>query len=300
MDFHATCQNRAALPDSSPLNELKIILVSDFHNCIDPEIRPWMPGGAYCATERRELVIRTLKNNNADLTIWLGDLVDRGHVPSYRPIDQAMQQSQLPGDVFVTPGNHDIREVLRDNVRSDTPTDICTDGQKTHYLIKRGKHNLFVLDSAPVDEFEANGAAANISQFGKVGQEWLRGTLDSMEQGAAAWVFTHYPANNFNQSWITGSAMMRDGDDLHAILVAHQSKVGGVFSGHLHHAFSWTRDDINYHSLIPASVALTLDRSKDKQQIVEDTEGFPGVEALTLRGSKDYSRRSLPILSRSD
>jgi hypothetical protein len=121
-----------------------------------------------------------------------------------------------------------------------------------------------------------------------------------MEQDAAVWIFTHYPANSFNQPWITGSAIMSDGDDLHAILVAHQSKVGGVFSGHLHHAFPWTRDDINYHSLIPASVALTLDRSKGKQQIVEDTEGFPGVEALTLRGSKDYSRRSLPILSRSD
>jgi hypothetical protein len=297
MMFGKTHPNHSTQHNASSLDELRVNVVSDLHHCSDETSSSWMPGGTYCAAERLERVMNTLAQNKADLNLWLGDLVDRGHRDSYKSIDTEISKAGISGDLFVTPGNHDIREALHDKVRSDSPDTQCVDGNRTHYLIKRGKHHIFVLDSAPEREFEVTGAATSLPEFGKVGQEWLRGALDSMEPDAAAWIFTHYPANNFDQSWITSNAIMRDGEDLHALIVAHQSKVGGVFSGHLHHAFFWRRDDINYHSLIPASVALTLDKSEGRVRIVENPQGFPGVEALVLRSPGNYATKSFDISS---
>lgn len=271
------------------LSELRINVISDLHHCSDRTVVPWMPGSAYDAQERLERTLEIARIQNADLTLWLGDIVDRGHVASYSDVDKTVRKAELVGNFFVTPGNHDRRAALRDSIRNDKPTDYCEDGAKVHYVIERGKHLLFILDSAPSVEFSTSGQKVpDLAQVGNVGRDWLHSQLSSIANDSTAWIFTHYPAHQFNVPWINRRAIMQDGVELHNILVAHKARVGGVFSGHLHHIFTRTIDDIDYHSLMPASVPLTVTTPDHGSTIIQDPEGNAGLETLVLRGRKDY------------
>jgi len=82
---------------------------------------------------------------------------------------------------------------------------------------------------------------------------------------------------------------LKDGAELHSLLVAHRDKVGAVFSGHLHKRFFAEIDGIRYHSLTPASVALTKDPGASNAETIVDPDYSPGFQSLILRGGKEYS-----------
>lgn len=277
------------LPDQC-FSELRINVVSDLHYCSDSTVEPWMPGGAYDAQERLEHTLNTAAMQQADVTLWLGDIVDRGHVASYNAFDKAVNRASLAGDFFITPGNHDRRKALHDSIRNDRPTECCEDQGRFHCSVTRGKHILFVLDSAPLVEFGTGCAkGSQYAEIGPVGRAWLHCQLGSINKHSTAWIFTHYPAHKFDVPWIATSAIMRDGPQLHEILLVHKEKIGAVFSGHLHHRFSKKLDEIDYHSLMPASVPLTVAASDSGSSVIRDPEGHAGLENLVLRGRNDCS-----------
>jgi 3',5'-cyclic AMP phosphodiesterase CpdA len=246
-----------------------------------------MPDKTYRSAERLEWLFAVAAQQAADITLVTGDLVDRRHEASHRDFDRRLAASDLSSAFFVTPGNHDHRKALKNSVRSDPATDICTDGVKTHYLIRRDNHFLFVLDNAPWPEFGEQNASLR-GEFGEIGREWLSSQLASLPEDAAAWIFGHYPAHKF-VSWIADQGVLKDGDELHSLLVAHRDKVGAVFSGHLHKRFDAEFDGIRYHSLTPASVALIKDRAASNAELIVDPDYSPGFQSLILRGGKEYS-----------
>lgn len=269
------------------LPKLQINVISDLHHCMDPSIPRWMPGDRYNAEHRLECVLRKAAENRADITLLTGDVVDRGHEASYQDFDRRLRASGLLGNVFTTPGNHDRRGPLSDVVRSDAPTDRCIDGEKTHYIVQRNNHMVIVLDSAPVAEFGTTKVLSR-AEIGSTGREWLAQHIDAIPVGSVAWIFTHYPAHNFGLSWIREQNIIQDGAELHDVLVVRQAKIGGVFSGHLHHRYAITRDGIKYSSLAPASVPLTVIPSGEGPKVIRDPDGVVGFETLTLGGRGEY------------
>jgi 3',5'-cyclic AMP phosphodiesterase CpdA len=274
---------------------LRINLISDTHHLTDLTLAPWMPDKTYRSEERLEWLFAMAAQQAADITLVTGDLVDRRHEPSHRDFDRRLESSNLSGAFFVTPGNHDHRGALKDDVRSDAPTAICTDGAKTHYLIRRGNHFLFVLDNAPWPEFGEPNAGV-YGELSEGGREWLKGQLESLPEDATAWIFGHYPTHRF-VDWIADRSILKDGAELHALLASHREKVGAVFSGHLHKRFDCERDGVRYHSLTPASVALTLTHTASSPEIITDPHGSPGFESLILSGRREYSLRTIEATS---
>jgi hypothetical protein len=194
--------------------------------------------------------------------------------------------------LYVTPGNHDSRKPLADQVRNGRSADRCIDGVKQHYLIESPGHAVFVLDSAPFVEFGESSAPSE-AKIGRAGLEWLEERLPRIASGSTAWILTHYPAHNFGIEWMAPRNIMQDGEALHQILVANQSRIGGVFSGHTHNRFFLERDGIKYQSIIPASVPLLPVDTEFGRIITHDQTVPAGFESLILRGPGEYDIESV-------
>jgi 3',5'-cyclic AMP phosphodiesterase CpdA len=266
---------------------LKVNVISDIHYDPSNSHDTWMPGGPYNSQRRVEWLLEKVQAHPADVLLLPGDLVDRQQVKGYSDFDRRLQSADIQGKIFVTPGNHDDRQALKNHVRSDMPDDTCVDEAKTHYSCTHGEHVLFVLDSAPAGE-QLTQDQKRKAFIGDAGLEWLSGRLQALLEGCTAWIFTHYPANNFGVDWISGREIIEDGVQLHGLLKQHLDKVGGVFSGHLHHRFAKNLEGVAYHSLMPASRPLTVVPSGQGVEVIRDPHGTPGFEILKLGDRGKY------------
>ncbi len=261
-------------------SELTIRLLSDLHFSNSPEWSTTFPGLEYDSRKRLDLIMERAIERDSDIVLILGDITDKGHVPSYPEFDSLVNTSGLKAELLVTPGNHDVRQALRDHVRSGLQNEICIDGDKIHFMAHRGAHRLFLLDSAPVIPGER-------SCIGPEGLSWLEDQLKVIPSGERAWIFTHYPPESFNE-WLSKRAIMGDGGDLGRILQNHRAVIGAVFSGHTHQHASYRIGDIPGHSIAPGSVALCSEQTADGRRIVEDSQGIVGLEHLTLFPNGTY------------
>jgi len=154
-----------------------------------------------------------------DLVLATGDLVNKAHVQDYRLMRQHFERLEMP--VFVLPGNHDDRDMMRKNF-----VDLGylpADGPFLHYVLEDYPLRLIGLDSKRDGHDGGEMCAARL--------QWLDDALSAAPDRPTL-IFMHHPP------FATGIGFMDkrpfvNADQLQDIVRRHD-QVAGVVCGHAH------------------------------------------------------------------
>ena len=155
-----------------------------------------------------------------DMVLITGDLTDHGLVEEYDNLS-AMLRETLSMPVYVIPGNHDRRDILR--ARLGHLPGVTTDPRFVHYAVEDQPVRLVMLDTL------VPGAAHG--QLSGAQLEWLDRTLAAQPAKPTLMGMHHPPL-------VTGIPHMdriglRDADAFRSIIARHP-QVRRIVCGHLH------------------------------------------------------------------
>ena len=155
-----------------------------------------------------------------DCVIATGDLTDCGLPDEYREVGDAF--SPLPMPVFMIPGNHDRRDVMRACL-ADRHRYLQQDPDYLHYVIDDFPVRLIGLDTVVAGQHGGEMCAAR--------EAWLARTLaDGM--GQPTLVFMHHPP--FATGVSAMDPMMCRTAPSFAALIARHPEVERIVTGHYH------------------------------------------------------------------
>jgi 3',5'-cyclic-AMP phosphodiesterase len=155
-----------------------------------------------------------------DFTVVTGDLVDHGTAEEYAHLRALL--ALLAAPVFVIPGNHDMREPLREVFRSERY--LPADGT-LHYAIDGYPLRLVALDT--LVEGKHHGSLDN-EQLA-----WLDATLAAQPDRPTI-VMMHHPPFATGITYMDGYSL-ENGTAFAAIIARHR-QVERILCGHLHRA----------------------------------------------------------------
>jgi len=155
-----------------------------------------------------------------DCVIASGDLADCGLEDEYREIIGIL--AQLPMPVFVIPGNHDRRDVMRACFR-DTHPYLLQDERFLHYAIDDFPVRLVALDTVNAGETGGEICAAR--------EAWFAHALDAGDARPTL-VFMHHPP--FRTGVPAMDAMMCRTAPSFAQAIARHPEIERVAAGHYH------------------------------------------------------------------
>jgi 3',5'-cyclic AMP phosphodiesterase CpdA len=163
-----------------------------------------------------------------DVVVATGDLVDRGKAKEYRRFRKIIGALSMP--VFLIPGNHDVRDALRDAF------------PEHRYLPARG-HLSYAVDTLPVRLIGLDSTRVRHSggELDDARLDWFEAALAAAPQ-RPTFVFMHHPP------FAVGIAPI----DAHgfgnrarfAAIVAANRQIVRIACGHIHHAASARIGDV--------------------------------------------------------
>ena len=265
---------------------LRVSVFSDLHFHRDPQHRVPFPGSNYNIQQRARKILERLAEEQPELAICAGDLVDVGSAESYPQLDSVFEDLSLSTRLAFTPGNHDRSSNLFADIGMIEPSERGQILGRQNYTIVRGVHHLIFLDSSP--HKNVLGASGEV---GEEGREWLKGTLQGMPEGHVAWIVTHYPTIPFSDL-LPERARMVDGTEVHDLLKQFSSRIGAVIYGHIHHRHQHDAGEIAYLCMTPSSVPLIC-RIPGRGEF--DEKGALGFENLVLYPDKTFERTTKEI-----
>ncbi len=158
-----------------------------------------------------------------DLVLVTGDLVNKAHVQDYEVMRREFDRLEMP--VFVIPGNHDDRNMMRKNFQDLGY--LPEKGPFLHYALEDYPLRMVGLDTKRDDHDSGEMCEARL--------QWLDDILSSAPTRPTL-IFMHHPP------FVTGIGFMDDlpfgnADKMEAIVKRHPQVVG-VVCGHMHRNIS--------------------------------------------------------------
>lgn len=201
---------------------------------------------AYNATNRMVQTINALPVE-IDFVIHTGDVTNQ-------PDDAACKLgaevfSQLKAPVYFVTGNHDTSLGINSFLRMGTKNDCSSDKNLVSYSFEKKGYRFITLDSRGPDEIDPHGLLPE-NQFDFLEREIRKDDKPFV-------VFIHFLPFKADSIWLDETMLLLNGDLLHERLLAVQSRVRGVFFGHVHRGVQILRDGILYSSV--ASIIGQLD-----------------------------------------
>lgn len=204
-----------------PAGSLRILQVTDTHLYADTTQRL-----AGLNTDNSLLQLLQHARNKilpVDLVLVTGDLVHDATANGYRRLRDHLLT--LNTQTYCIPGNHDLNQVMVDNIRCDT---VSTDALSTH-----GKWVLIMLDSTIPGKVKGH---LNKDQL-----ELLKSGLENHPDHHVLVSLHHHPIP-LGSAWIDNIALDNP-DDLFSILDQH-ANVRGLLWGHAHQLFDGERNEV--------------------------------------------------------
>ena len=155
-----------------------------------------------------------------DCVIVTGDLTDCGLADEYRQVSDAV--AQLPVPVYLIPGNHDRRDVMRACL-GDRHGYLKQDARFLHYVIEDFPVRLIALDTVVAGESGGEICA--------VREDWLARRLAEGD-GRPTLIFMHHPP--FRTGLPAMDSMMCRSAPTFAQLIARHPEIERVVAGHCH------------------------------------------------------------------
>ncbi len=169
-----------------------------------------------------------------DLIMLTGDLSNHGNEADYIRVRQALQTLDAP--VYIIPGNHDRRAILR---RVFPDHSYWTDGKFLHYTIEKYPLRIIALDTL------LEGAHEGMMDEERL--EWLEARLS--EDGRKTAVFMHHPPFQTGL-YYPDRIMCRNGDAFGDVIARHPH-IQAIICGHTH------RDVVTFWRGVPAYVTAS-------------------------------------------
>lgn len=255
---------------------LRFIHLSDTHlDTGDPSDQPFKLHGVDTLDQTTRLIgyIKSLVSDGlpVDFVVHTGDLCNSEDENQNAGIQTALGArllAELPSPLLILNGNHDRLEFIRkefgDN-RLDGELAAPLGTAESRSSILRHKNTLLVfLDARPrhssVIKPDERGSADSrdfkheLDPAGHLRDDELiafRSLLKESEEDIL--IFLHYPPMPLDCPWIDQSMLIDNGDELHALLRSVDSRVRGVFFGHVHESIQSLRDGIFYVAVGAAS-----------------------------------------------
>ena len=192
---------------------------------------------------RLETAIRYIEKHHldADYCVLTGDLAQDADAASYKIIDRLM--SQLPFPYLSIPGNHDNREVMRQQIT--LPNNTCTDF--IQYSITKNNCRLIMLDTLIDGDGEGFLCERRL--------DWLKTELAG-DQITTTYVFCHHHPNNLNFQ-ILDEIRLVNGEVLLEVL-SKANNVKHLFFGHVHQSVSGSFGNLGFTALQSSAFSSPL------------------------------------------
>ncbi len=217
---------------------MKVIWLSDMHLNANGDLV-----FGYDAAKRLELAVNYIKHNHADASycVLSGDLADDGAAVSYRLIRG--MTADLPMPILSIPGNHDDRDVMRQELWFPN----AIDDTFLQYSIEQQNCRLIMLDTLH------NGHAEGLLCESRL--NWLTEQL-SNNTTVPTFVFCHHHPALLNLP-MQDKEKLINGDEFLDVL----SKFGNVkhlFFGHVHRPVSGSFDKLGFTALQSTTLQAPL------------------------------------------
>lgn len=172
-----------------------------------------------------------------DFMIHTGDITNEPDPDAYRIAARVF--GELPWPVYFVTGNHDDAAMIRAQLPLPPLAPLVDDPDRLCYRIDLPGLRVFVLD-AKVPEEEGPHGELPANQLEVLGRELA-------ECDGPFCVFIHFPPLPIGSPWIDDFLILRNGGDLHQLLVGTGvARNRGVFFGHTHRGIQIYRDGILY------------------------------------------------------
>lgn len=155
-----------------------------------------------------------------DVVLATGDLTNRGAPDEYAALRELLGELRIP--LFVIPGNHDSRVLLRETFPEHA------------YLRDGGEFCSYVVDAYPVRLIGVDTTLADRHDGAlcKARLDWLTSTLAAAPRQPTL-IFMHHPPFETGIWWIDGIGLLRGGERFRRIVEANpQLKL--IVCGHIH------------------------------------------------------------------
>lgn len=162
-------------------------------------------------------------NWGADLIAMTGDLIQDDSRAAYDRFCELMSPLQLP--VYCVPGNHDVRELMRDALSRD-PFHYCASVQMNNWLI------------AGIDSCQEGDAG------GRVDDDELDRLANMLAETSAEHVLIclHHPPLPVGSKWLD-QVGLKNGEEF-LRMIAQPGNVRAAIFGHVHQAFEAEHESI--------------------------------------------------------
>jgi len=222
-----------------PEHLLTFVHISDTHIHADPTYT-----GSHVDFSSRQPVQRLIDTINnlemeIDFVMHTGDITHFPETPEHYHIARDIL-SQIKYPVYYVPGNHDNVAMFQKEFVGLSDSDI-----KAHYDYQLDCNGvqIVMLDShAPVDKPG--------NHDGHLAEEQLTylDEICSADDDRPLVIGIHHHALPTEAPWLDG-IVLKNGLELHQILLKAKSRLRGIFYGHIHESVVTVRDGISYYSV---------------------------------------------------
>lgn len=264
---------------------LTFLHISDTHISGDPDYHPpWIPERVPHPNRGVEALLAAIHRLpfKIDFILHTGDVCADPEAADYHSARELLLQ--LPGPVYLLPGNHDSAEYMQA---------VLHDGQKLHVLRddqrEVGGYHLITLDSnGPGDAHAPRLPDEQIAYFADA----LAGLGDQPIIAAM-----HHAPIRTGVTWLDEQMRIQNGDRIQEILRLHRDKLAGVFHGHIHQQTVTQQDGVLY--VCCPSTWSNLAGYPGLRDGIADPLTPGGFNLVMLRDSGAFVRRyNLPVFTR--
>ncbi|MEM9954143.1 MAG: metallophosphoesterase [Chloroflexota bacterium] len=256
---------------------LTFVHISDTHIHADPDFT-----GDHVDFSSRSTVQALIDTINTlemdiDAVIHTGDITHNPEEPEhYHIAKEILDQINYP--TYYIPGNHDNVLMFQEEFLGLQPSNI---NETYDYHFELNGVQFIMLDShRPITETGSHGLLTEPHLA------WLD-LLLSAEDARPLIVGIHHHTLPTEAPWLD-NIILKNGLDLHQILLKAQSRLRGVFCGHIHESLVTVRDGISYYSV--QSAWFQTRTWYDAQDPAHDFIPNAGFNLVTLTESDTFVR----------
>ena len=259
--------------------------ISDTHISNDPEYTTSI--AEYKPNLGAKALVKALRALpfELDFILHTGDVIYDPHESAYQTAKEIFAPlADTP--IYYLAGNHDHNDGLQRQLMGRNADDVIPN---FHYEFEVNGVQIICLDS--------NGPAEPPAGYVTDDQlEWLE-ILCTADDDRPLIVAIHHNPLSVGVPWLDDWMKITNGLDLHNVIKKAQSRLVGVFHGHIHQNTSVYRDGVMYSSTTGSWTQLAGYPGMTDTTV--DTEAKPGFSVVTVSLNQSFIRRYLFDVSSS-
>jgi Icc protein len=214
---------------------VKVIQISDTHLSKNSNYRIY---GLVNTTQTFLDVVNAIKEEKPDFVIATGDLSQDGSPESYQRLKEQLQT--LDCDVFTIPGNHDIPEIMNNNL-------IDKNIKFTQY--KQTTEGTFIFCNSRKENFDT----------GFISKEELVSLERSLTSFDDCIIVIHHHFVKLNA--FIDKYILENHEEFNALLHKYKAKIKLCITGHVHNTYHLEKKGIAIHNSLSTCIQLAKTQS---------------------------------------